>query len=147
VRRLLEYQQIREIAVWMGRAAERRADALARGYLPPPPELPPPPLALDLLELLQAVERVIAAIPTPVLHRVVARPLDVEGATRRLEDLLDQREQFGWLDALGPRPSIVDVLSTLLALLELAKRGVVRLTQPSPFSPMMIARDTARPAA
>ncbi|HEU4524403.1 MAG TPA: hypothetical protein VFR62_05240, partial [Gemmatimonadales bacterium] len=78
---------------------------------------------------------------------VVARPLDVEGATRRLEDLLDQREQFGWLEALGPRPSIVDVLSTLLALLELAKRGVVRLAQPSPFSPMVIARDPARPAA
>lgn len=147
VRRLLEYQQIREIAVWMGRAAERRADALARGYLPPAPELPPPPLALDMLELLQAVERVVAGIPTPVLHRVVARPLDVEGATRRLEDLLDQREQFGWLEALGPRPSIVDVLSTLLALLELAKRGVVRLAQPSPFSPMVIARDPARPAA
>jgi segregation and condensation protein A len=147
VRRLLEYQQVREIAVWMGRAAERRADALARGYLPPPPELPPPPLALDMLELLQAVERVIAGIPTPVLHRVVARPLDVEGATRRLEDLLDQREQFGWLEALGPRPTIVEVLSTLLALLELAKRGVVRLAQPSPFSPMVIARDTARPAA
>ena len=147
VRRLLEYQQIREIAVWMGRAAEHRADAFARGYLPPPPELPPPPLALDLLELLQAVERVIAGIPTPVLHRVVARPLDVEGATRRIEDLLDQREQFGWLEALGPRPTIVEVLSTLLALLELAKRGVVRLAQPSPFSPMVIARDTARPAA
>lgn len=147
VRRLLEYQQIREIAVWMGRAAERRADALARGYLPPPPELPPPPLALDMLELLQAVERVIAGIPTPVLHRVVARPLDVEGATRRLEEMLDQREQFGWLEALGPRPTIVEVLSTLLALLELAKRGVVRLAQPSPFSPMVIARDTARPAA
>ena len=147
VRRLLEYQQIREIAVWMGRAAERRADAFARGYLPAPPELPPPPLALDMLELLQAVERVIAGIPTPVLHRVVARPLDVEGATRRLEDLLDQREQFGWLEALGPRPTIVEVLSTLLALLELAKRGVVRLAQPSPFSPMVIARDTARPAA
>ncbi len=147
VRRLLEYQQVREIAVWMGRAAERRADALARGYLPPPPELPPPPLALDMLELLQAVERVIAGIPTPVLHRVVARPLDVEGATRRLEDLLEQREQFGWLEALGPRPTIVEVLSTLLALLELAKRGVVRLAQPSPFSPMVIARDTARPAA
>jgi len=147
VRRLLEYQQIREIAVWMGRAAEHRADAFARGYLPAPPELPPPPLALDLLELLQAVERVIAGIPTPVLHRVVARPLDVEGATRRIEDLLDQREQFGWIEALGPRPTIVEVLSTLLALLELAKRGIVRLAQPTPFSPMVIARDTARPAA
>jgi segregation and condensation protein A len=147
VRRLLEYQQIREIAVWMGRTAERRAEQFARGYLPPPPELPPPPLTLDMIELLQAVERVIAGIPSPVLHRVVARPLDVEGATRRLEELLNQREEFCWLDALGARHTIVDVLSTLLALLELAKRGVVRLAQPSPFSPLMIARDTARPAA
>src|SRR5690348_476225 len=147
VRRLLEYQQIREIAVWMGRAAERRAERFARGYLPPPPALPPPPLALDLLELLQAVERVIAAIPSPVLHRVVARPLDVETATRRIEALLDEREEFGWLEALGPRPTIVDVLSTLLALLELAKRGLLRIAQPAAFAPMVIARDPARPAA
>ncbi len=147
VRRLLEYQQIREIAVWMGRSAERRAERFARGYLPPPPALPPPPLALDLLELLQAVERVIAAIPSPVLHRVVARPLDVESATRRIEALLESQEQFGWLDALGPRPTIVDVLSTLLALLELAKRGVLRLAQPTAFAPMVIARDPARATA
>jgi segregation and condensation protein A len=147
VRRLLEYQQIREIAVWMGWTAERRAEQFGRGYLPPPPELPAPPLTLDWLDLLQAGDRVVAGIPTPVLHRVVARPLDVEGATRRIEQLLDQREEFGWLEALGPRPSIVDVLSTLLALLELAKRGAIRLAQPSPFTPMVIARDTARPAA
>jgi segregation and condensation protein A len=147
VRRLLEYQQIREIAVWMGRTAERRAERFARGYLPPPPELPPPPLTLDMIEMLQAVERVITGIPSPVLHRVVARPLDVEGATRRIEALLDQREEFSWTEALGPRPTIVEVLSTLLALLELAKRGLVRLAQPSPFSPMVIARDTARTAA
>lgn len=147
VRRLLEYQQIREIAVWLGRAAERRAEQFARGYLPPPPELPPLPLTLDLLELLQAVERVIAAIPSPVLHRVVARPLDVESATRRIQELLEEREEIGWLEAVGRRPTIVDVLSTLLALLELAKRGSVRLSQPAPFSPMVIARDTARTAA
>jgi segregation and condensation protein A len=147
VRRLLEYQQIREIAVWLGRSAERRAEQYARGYLPPAPELPPPPLTLDLLEMLQAVERVIAGIPSPVLHRVVARPLDVESATRRLELLLEEREQFGWLDALGPRPTIVDVLSTLLALLELAKRGSLRLVQSAAFAPMVIARDPARPAA
>ena len=147
VRRLLEYQQIREIAVWLGRSAERRAEQYARGYLPPPPELPPPPLTLDLLEMLQAVERVIAGIPSPVLHRVVARPLDVESATRRIELLLEEREQFGWLDALVPRPTIVDVLSTLLALLELAKRGTLRLVQSAAFTPMVIARDPARPAA
>jgi segregation and condensation protein A len=147
VRRLLEYQQIREVAIWLGRAAEKRAEQLPRGYLPPPPELPPPPLALDLIELLQAVERVIAGIPSPVLHRVVARPLDVEGATARLEVLLLEREEIGWLEALGPRPTIVDVLSTLLALLELAKRGFLRVSQPAPFAPMVIAREPVSTAA
>lgn len=147
VRRLLEYQQIREVAVWMGRAADRRAGQLARGYLPPAPVVPPPPLKLDLLDLLTAVERVLAAIPFPVLHRVVARPLDVETATRRIESLLADQEEIRWLDALGSRPTIVDVLSTLLALLELAKRGTLRLVQPTPFSPMVIARDAARSAA
>jgi segregation and condensation protein A len=147
VRRLLEYQQIREVAVWMGRAAERRAEQFARGYLPPPPALPPPPLTLNLLDLLTAVDRVLAGIPFPVLHRVVARPLDVETATRRIEGLLAEQEEILWLDALGSRGTIVDVLSTLLALLELAKRGSLRLLQPTPFSPMVIARDSARPAA
>jgi segregation and condensation protein A len=147
VRRLLEYQQTREIAIWMGRAVDRRAEQMARGYLPAPPELPPPPLTLDLLELLKAVEAVIAAIPSPVLHRVVARPLDVELAAKRIEALLLERDRIGWLEALGPHPTIVDVLSTLLALLELAKRGIVLLSQSAPFSPMEIARDTARPAA
>ena len=147
VRRLLEYQQIREVAVWMGRSAERRSELFARGYLPPPPAQPPPPLKLEILDLFSAVERVLANIPFPVLHRVVARPLDVESATRRIETLLAEQDEIRWLDALGLRPTIVDVLSTLLALLELAKRGSVRLLQPTPFSPMVIARDTARTAA
>ncbi|MFL5492183.1 MAG: segregation and condensation protein A, partial [Gemmatimonadales bacterium] len=147
VRRLLEYQQIREVAVWMGRSADRRSELFARGYLPPPPAQPPPPLKVEILDLLSAVERVLANIPFPVLHRVVARPLDVETATRRIETLLAEQDEIRWLDALGFHPTIVDVLSTLLALLELAKRGSVRLLQPTPFSPMVIARDTARTAA
>lgn len=147
VRRLLEYQQVKEIALWMGRAVERRAERSARGFLPPPPDLPPPPLTLDLLQLLEAVERVIAAIPSPVLHKVVARPLDVDGAARRVEALLATRESFVWTEALGPAPTLVDVLSTLLALLELARRGALLVTQPAPFAPLMVARDPARPAA
>ncbi|HXI20809.1 MAG TPA: ScpA family protein, partial [Gemmatimonadales bacterium] len=105
VRRLLEYQLVREVATWFERAAQRRADHHPRGYLPPPPELPPVPLTIDLLDLLTAVEKVIAEIPFPVLHRVVPRPLDTEGALRRLEELLEQRAEFGWVEALGPRPT------------------------------------------
>jgi segregation and condensation protein A len=143
VRRLLEYQQIREIVTWMERAVDRRATQYVRGYLPPPPELPPPPLTFDLLEMIKAVERVVAAIPSPVLHRVVARPLNVEAATLRLEALMLEREEFGWIEALGPHPTIADVLSTFLALLEMARRGRLNLVQPAPFAPMVIRRESA----
>lgn len=146
VRRLLEYQYIKEIALWLGRSAERQSLKLPRGFLPPPPELPPLPLTLDLIELLGATERVIQGILHPVLHRVVARPLDVEGATRRIESLLETRHEIGWLEALGPEPTIGDVLSVLIALLELARRGALQLRQPAPFAPMVIARESAHSA-
>ena len=147
VRRLLEYQLIREIASWLDKASERRAGQFARGFLPPPPELPPQPLAIDLLQLLLAVEKVVSEISVPVLHRVVPRPLDVEGATKRIEALLEERGEIGWLDALGAERGIADVLSTLLALLELAKRGTLHLFQRAAFAPMVISRDAPRPAA
>lgn len=143
VRRLLEYQHIKEVALWMERAAERRALQFSRGYLPPRPELPPPPLTLDIMDLLAATERVISGILHPVLHRVVARPLDVEGASLRLRTLLADREEISWREALGPRPTIVDVLSTLLALLEMARRGMLALRQPGPFTPLVIRREPA----
>ncbi len=146
VRRLLEYQQIKEIVGWFERSVERRSLQHVRGYIAQPPELPQLPLTLDLLALLEAVQRVIDGIPEPVLHRVVARPLDVEGATARIEALLADKAEFGWREALGERPTIVDVLSTFLALLELAKRGFLHLHQPAPFADMVIRRDTALPA-
>jgi segregation and condensation protein A len=143
VRRLLEYQQVKEIAIWLGRASERQALRFSRGFLPPPPELPPPPLTLDVMELLAATERVIQGILHPVLHSVVARPLDVEGATLRLQALLSDCEEISWWQALGPRPTLVDVLSILLALLELARRGQLSIRQPEPFTPLVIRRESA----
>ena len=146
VRRLLEYQQIKEIALWLQRQADRRALQYARAYLPLPPELPPPPLELSLVDLLAAVDRVVNGIPTPVLHRVVARPLNVEGATLRIESLLQEFPEISFREALGPQPTIVDVLSTLLALLELARRGLLRVAQDAPFAAMVIRRESPLPA-
>jgi len=146
VRRLLEYQQIRELVEWLGAAAARRAEQFGRGFSPELPVAPPPPLVIDLNDLLAAAERVIALIPEPVLHRVVPRPLDVEGATERIQALLAERATFGWGDVVGERPTIVDVLSAFIALLELAKRGALRVHQEGPFAPMQIRRESPREA-
>ncbi|HET9707195.1 MAG TPA: segregation/condensation protein A [Gemmatimonadales bacterium] len=147
VRRLLEYQQIRELVDWLGHAAGQRAERFGRGFEPPSPELPPAPLQIGLNDLLAAAERVIALIPEPTLHRVVPRPLDVEGATARILALLAEREMLGWHDIVGAGSGVVEVLSAFIALLELAKRGTLQIAQPEPFAPMVIRREPPREAA
>src|SRR5437660_4571332 len=123
VRRLLEYQQIRELVDWLGHAAELRAERFGRGYEAPPPDAPPAPLQIDLNDLLAAAERVIALIPEPMLHRVVPRPLDVEGATARIQALLTARSPCARGDSVGERPTPVYVLSAFIALRRLAHRA------------------------
>ena len=147
VRRLLEYQQIRELVGWLQEAAGVRAERFGRGYDAPPPPRPSAPLEIHLNDLLAAAERVVALIPEPMLHRVVPRPLDVEGATQRIQALLAERAEFGWRDLVASDAGVVEILSVFLSLLELAKRGSLSLHQPDAFAPMVIRRESAREAA
>jgi segregation and condensation protein A len=148
VRRLLEYQQIREVAEWLAQAAARRAERFGRGFAPEAATAPAPaaPLVIALNDLLAAAERVAALIPEPVLHRVVPRPLDVEGATARITALLAARATLAWRDVVGERPTVAEVLSAFVALLELAKRGALTLHQRAPFGPLEIRRESPRDA-
>jgi len=147
VRRLLEYEQVREVATWLAEQAEWRSDHFARGYLPEPPDLPPSPVVFDLSDLLKAVDEVLDGIPRNVTHRVVPRPLDVEGATRRLRELLAERERFDFREALGEQPTVADVISMLIAILELSRVGQLALAQPAAFGPLEITRAATDQAA
>ena len=147
VRRLLEYEQVREVVDWLGVQARQRADRFPRGFEQEQPELPPRPVTLDLTLLLQAVEDVVAGMPQPVLHRVVPRPLDVEGATRRITALLDERDHFDLHELFGERPTVADVVSALLAILELARVGRIRIVQPQPFGRVGVSRESSHQAA
>lgn len=140
VRRLLEYQQIREVADWLASQATQRAARWPRGFIPPQPNLPPPPIRLEVTDLLQTVEELIATIPEAVLHRVVPRPLNVEAAARRLDDFLKERDSFSWLDLIGTRPTVVEVLSMLITVLEYARLRRLRVGQPEPFAPLIVER-------
>ncbi len=133
VRRLLEYEQIREVVEWFGARASARAEQFARGWVPPPPDPLPPEIVIDLEDVVRAVEEVIAGMPQPVIHRVVPRPLDVEGATARIRAMLVGRKQLDFRELVGERPHVSVVISVLIALLELARLGEARLRQPKPF--------------
>src|SRR5690349_18589782 len=75
VRRLLEYQQMREIVDVLEKRGEERRNQFARAYLPQAPAPAQAPLALSLSELLAAVDRVLRAAKQPNMHEVIPRAL------------------------------------------------------------------------
>ena len=150
VRRLLEYQQMREVVDLLDRRGEERRSHFARAYLPAQPVTPQAPLALSLVELLTAVDRVLRAVSRPDMHDVVPRALDVPGAIEAIRAVLALRARALLSDMIAAGREPWQVLSLLLGLLELAKVGELRVQQPRPFSNVEITpadRDAASEAA
>jgi len=147
VRRLLEYQQIREVVDVLEHLGEDRRNRFARAYVPPQAAPPASPLALSLSELLAAVDRVLRVAREPSVHTLIPRALDVAGAIARVREMLTVRAHARWSDVVARDAEPWQVLSVLLALLEMAKLGEVRLEQPQPFAPVEITRDAAGQAA
>lgn len=148
VRRLLEYQQMREVVDVLERRAEERRSRFARAYIAPSSVEPAPaPLALSLAELLSAVDRVLRVAKDPAVHDVIPRALDVDGAIATVRGVLALRERARWRDVVRQGAERWEILSALLALLELARRGELTLRQASPFANVVIQRESTGQAA
>ena len=147
VRRLLEYQQMREVVDVLERAGEDRRNRFARAYVPQAPAPPEAPLALSLSELLAAIDRILRIARDPAIHDVIPRSIDVPGAIVVIRDLLAIRVRARWTDLVPYGAEPWQVLSTLLGLLEMAKLGECRVQQPRPFANVEITRDAASEAA
>jgi len=147
VRRLLEYQQMREVVDVLERAGEERRNRFARAYLPQAAAPLESPLALSLGELLAAVDRILRVTKDPAVHDVVPRSIDVPGAITLIRALLAIRAHALWTDLVERGAEPWQVLSTLLGLLEMAKLGECRVQQPRPFANVEITRDAASEAA
>ena len=147
VRRLLEYQQMREVVDVLERAGEDRRNRFARAYVPQAPAPPEAPLALSLSELLAAVDRILRVARDPSIHDVIPRAIDVPGAIVVIRELLAIRARARWTDLVPYGAEPWQVLSTLLGLLEMAKLGECRVQQARPFANVEITRDAASEAA
>jgi segregation and condensation protein A len=147
VRRLLEYQQMREVVDVLEKAGEERRSRFARAYIPLAAAPPEAPLALSLSELLAAVDRILRTTKDPAVHDVIPRSLDVPGAITVIRALLALRTHALWTDLVKQGAEPWQVLSTLLGLLEMAKLGECKVLQPRPFANVEITRDAASEAA
>jgi segregation and condensation protein A len=147
VRRLLEYQQMREVVDLLERLGDDRRNRFGRTYMAQAAAPPPAPLALSLTDLLVAVDRVLRAARKPTIHEVIPRSLDVDGAMLTVRAVLALRAHARWRDVVRADAEPWEILSALLALLELAKRSELHLTQPRPFADVEIRREFAGEAA
>jgi len=142
VRRLLEYEQVREIALRLRTAENDRGRRFAKGYVEPRTRTPASdvPLTVTWDEVMAAAARIVAPEEREREHRVFTRPV----AMREKVDLIvaavtrSRRIEFDRL--IAPWRERVHAVMTLLAGLELGRRQVVSLRQRKPFSPLWIYR-------
>ena len=139
----------REVVDLLEHRGESRRHQFSRRWVPQAVDIAPvtAALSLSLGELLAAVDRVLRTTKEPTVHDVVPRALDVAGAMGTIRTLLAMRRDARWSDLVGRDAEPWQILSVLLALLELAKLGEVRIAQLRPFATVEIRRDAISEAA
>ena len=145
--RLRDLQAIRSGAAWLGARPQLGREVFARGAPEDHTEIDRSRLALDLGSLVRAY--LLAVRRRASTRRYQPRPLSlwsVKDALQRLGTLLGSLPDWTSLDRFlpdtlgGPLERRAALASTLVAGLELARGGAVRLRQERTFGPILVRR-------
>lgn len=151
--RLRDLQAMRAAAAWLGARPQLGHDVFARGAAEDFTEIDRSRLALDMTALLRAYLGALRRAGSR--RRYHPPPLtlwSVKDALKRLAGMLGSLPDWTILDRFLP-PSLGSPLerraalaSTLMAGLEMARGGVVRLRQDREFGPILVRGGAARAA-
>lgn len=144
VRRLLEYEQIREITERMERSEAERARRFGKGFLPvrPVPAAADLPLDTTWNELLEAALAVRDPDPGARDHRIHALPISMDEKVDLILDTLRRVTRIEFRKLLVGFEERMHGVMTFLAGLELSRRRRLRLRQTAPFHELwMYVRD------
>jgi segregation and condensation protein A len=140
--RLAEYARIRAAAEWLGAKREADGRRVFRSGRPPlaPPRAGERPLpAEDPQRLATAIDGLLQPAPVVDISHLPKRLLPVGSFLQRFRRLLVERGTFTFDDAVGGLDRMA-VAVAFWALLDLYKRGELRMAQAEPFAPIRIAR-------
>ena len=142
VRRLLEYEQIREISLRLRAAEADRGRRLSKGYVPPRPKKPQAEVPLETTwdDVYAAALRVEAPLERVREHRVVPRTVSMQDKVVLILDALKRESRVEFSRLLTGFKGRMHGVMTFLAGLELTRRRVLFLRQTQPFSELWIYR-------
>jgi segregation and condensation protein A len=142
VRRLLEYEQIREISQRLSVAEADRARRFGKGFNPPRPRRPLTETALETTwdEVFAAALKVEMPVPRDRQHHVTTRTVSMEDKVVLILDVLRDQTGVEFTRLLhGFREKMHGVM-TFLAGLELTRRRLLYLRQTAPFAELWVYR-------
>ncbi|HEX4211129.1 MAG TPA: segregation/condensation protein A [Candidatus Binataceae bacterium] len=141
VERLLEYQRYREAAIKLGERPLLGRDVFASPGEPVPQEdQPAEHLSVSIFDLVQAIAVVLKRLGDRTPRRIELRDIPVAHCIPRVLAALGggARVEFNTLfEDITDRPLII---ATFLALLELIRRGAVRVWQEERPGPILLSR-------
>lgn len=142
VRRLLEYEQIREISQRLSVAEADRGRRHGKGFIAPRPRklITEVPLETTWEEVHEAALRVEMPIPHEREHRVTTRKVTMEEKAVLILDALKQSTRVEFTRLLQGFKERSHGVMTFLAGLELTRRRILFLRQTQPFSELWIYR-------
>lgn len=141
VRRLLEYQKYKDAAEQLA-----RQDLLDRDVFPrrvPLEEVPIPEDEVGLqefsvLKLVEALDRVLEELKPKLQHEVVRERVSLSEAILRVVDRLKAGGPCMFHQLFEDKRTMVEVVITFLALLEMVKRRLIRVSQEAPLAPILL---------
>lgn len=142
VRRLLEYEQIREISSRLKTAEAERARRFAKGWVParPRPEISDTPLETTWEDVWEVALMVELSDPAGRGPLVPTRSVTMEDKIFLIVDALAEKARVEFSRLLCGFEDKAHAVMTLLAGLELSRRRELFLRQVTPFSELWLYR-------
>jgi len=136
--RLAAYRRFRAAAGWLEERLAAEGDRFFR--VGPAPLAPAPVRTLarqEPAQLAGALRSLAKEPPAPSLRHLTLTFPPVSRFLERFRAVLRSRRHFDFEDEVGSLPRIEQAVA-FLAILELRKRGEIRLGQPGPFDPITV---------
>ncbi len=145
VRRLLEYEQIREISDRLATSEAERGRRFGKGFVEPRPRPPmeETPLETTWDEVFEAALRVTPPAPGIRAHLVTTRPVAMADKMDLILGTLERVRRIEFSRLVQPFKNRMHGVMTFLAGLELTRRRRVKLRQVKPFSELWVYRGSA----
>lgn len=131
VRRLLEYKRYKEMAASLQSLERDRSQLHLRQQRYPflRENAEPPQLRLGMFELLSALSEVFDRVSKELVHNVVREVFTVADKVRLIRRRLAEERTVRFDDLFRDDAIKMEVVVTFIAILELAKRNLVRIVQ------------------